>query len=279
MADLILPMVNKKVSLFRGMSELAFGNIRITQMPDSSDNSEIFKYAQDKKIGNLLASTKWVYMTNVKPPLRDQVVLTEFLFNAFKKKNAIHMPWYFVKEGKRLVFNQNSNSSITNGQVAYAVSTEKKTFESFYGYLYKAYGTTPRIVLTLERFNWALGRSYIYDKIIDLSIAMESLLPGGSELSYRLAVYCAIITQKSISRVDVFEKVKEFYTIRSKVVHGASDNKNKCVYDEEEKWNMIVDIAKKFLFYYVMFCATKKRTDWDNHLLHLTLGTEKLITE
>lgn len=83
-------------------------------------------------------------------------------------------------------------------------------------------------LISLEYFDKSLDFDWLEDQFIYLSISLESLLSGpddNGEISYRLRLRSSLYLQK-IANIDsefVQKIIKEFYNIRSKIVHGNSD--------------------------------------------------------
>ena len=60
-----------------------------------------------------------------------------------------------------------------------------------------------------------------YDRLIFLNMLLESLVGAGQELSYRISHRCATILGKdSEERGKIFNKLKDYYKQRSKILHG-----------------------------------------------------------
>ena len=98
----------------------------------------------------------------------------------------------------------------------------------------------------LENAASRTGRLANQDKVIDVSIALESLyeVPQGSEITEKLSTRVAWFMAESGSveeRVEIKRKVKEFYKLRSSVIHGTY----KEVGGEVLEW--IFEIARRTL--------------------------------
>jgi hypothetical protein len=82
----------------------------------------------------------------------------------------------------------------------------------------------PRIPIALSRFSGAFQRGWSGhpDCLVDDIVALESLVGGGSELSYSLAQrVAAILGADDAERLSLFRSVLSFYDTRSRLVHGA----------------------------------------------------------
>ncbi len=77
------------------------------------------------------------------------------------------------------------------------------------------------LVVALRRFNRAYSREIGEDKIIDLTIALESCLLAGEtkELSYRFALRGAALLSKSKDPKETKKLLKAIYDARSSIVH------------------------------------------------------------
>lgn len=81
----------------------------------------------------------------------------------------------------------------------------------------------PSVQLALRRMNLSITREAIEDQIVDAVVGLEALyLPeGDAELSYRLAIRSAAHQEANPKkRMEIFNKTKRLYEIRSKIVHG-----------------------------------------------------------
>lgn len=81
------------------------------------------------------------------------------------------------------------------------------------------------IVIATERLNTAIRRSAYVDKVIDLCIALESLLLSGTdqktEIVFRLSLRGACLLGSSpAKRVEIFELLRALYELRSSSVHS-----------------------------------------------------------
>ena len=85
---------------------------------------------------------------------------------------------------------------------------------------------------SLHRFLLGRNRDNLVDKLIDYVIAWEALLltnegnPITQELIYRFSLNGALLISLANIRTypfEVFKKMKSAYSVRSKIVHGNSD--------------------------------------------------------
>lgn len=83
---------------------------------------------------------------------------------------------------------------------------------------------TKHIDVAIERLNLARRRMKPGDKAIDGCICLEALLSGRgaqSELTHRISLRTALLLGRTVQdRKDIYKRVKRFYDLRSKMVHG-----------------------------------------------------------
>lgn len=77
------------------------------------------------------------------------------------------------------------------------------------------------LAVGLRRFNQVFTRDLVEDRIIDLTIALESTLLAGiqQELSYRIALRGAVLLEGLRPPEETQDIIQALYVIRSKVVH------------------------------------------------------------
>ncbi|WP_282126742.1 HEPN domain-containing protein [Marinifilum flexuosum] len=109
-----------------------------------------------------------------------------------------------------------------------------------------------RIKLALSRLNTSYLRSREEDTILDITIALETILTHDSQseityrLSSRIAALCLIKPFKDYSEFQVFEFCKKIYSFRSAVVHGDSKRIGKTrkvkIQENEEIETIIISL-------------------------------------
>ncbi len=96
--------------------------------------------------------------------------------------------------------------------------------------------------VAMRRLRYAQTRERLEDRLVDLVVAAEALFPGvvgntsGTELSYRLSMYVAgFLGKDQEDRRSIFERMREAYGLRSKIVHGV-------VMDEGRVAQVVTDV-------------------------------------
>ena len=102
-------------------------------------------------------------------------------------------------------------------------SSELRNFLIFLIQFYEASKTiddNPEIVLAIGRYCKETAQ---HGDVIDLMIALESLLvPEEEGIAFKLSQRVAnLLGPDAATRKHLFQKIKDFYGLRSKVVHGA----------------------------------------------------------
>lgn len=95
---------------------------------------------------------------------------------------------------------------------------------------YKAIVDTGLPEVTMYRIITAFsGRGRPLDSVVDLLIALESLLGSSTEISFKLSLFVAKLLHPNDAggRTRTFELVKEAYDVRSATVHGGNVNHKK----------------------------------------------------
>ena len=80
-----------------------------------------------------------------------------------------------------------------------------------------------------------IGRWEVQDRILDYAIALEILYRlDSSELTYKLGTRAAcLLGETPEKRRETFERITEFYNIRSAIVHGPTTKKHKKLCNED----------------------------------------------
>ena len=135
----------------------------------------------------------------------------------------------------------------------------------------------PSLRITLNRFCAALLKSNPEDKLIDLTIALESLIPGGGEFGFRFPYYLALLVDRDAGkRKRAYSQLKALYSARSGLVHGAAD-RSRDLNNSRANWSSLVRYAIQCIIYRLEFAYTSPDAKWDEHLLDLAYAGEPII--
>jgi hypothetical protein len=153
----------------------------------------------------------------------------------------------------------------------------RREIQELYRITIAALKRKPEIDITLSRFCSALLKTNPHDKLIDLTISLESLIPGGGEFRFRFPYFLSLIVdvQKN-ERIEIFENLQLLYDARSALVHG-SPERGKQISKAEEQWDLILSYAKQCILYLIQFESQSRDIDWKKHLTDLSYGESPLI--
>jgi len=137
------------------------------------------------------------------------------------------------------------------------------------------------IHITLSRFNSSLIRSDPLDRIIDLTISMESLIRSSYELKFKFALFNSLLSEpQTEKRFERFELLQTLYDARSSVVHGDITKAAQKKIDEViKKFSEIVLLAQAAINYYLLYLFQNPPGEWSAHLEKLALGVSPRLTE
>ena len=96
------------------------------------------------------------------------------------------------------------------------------------------------LAISIRRFNFAYERERLEDSWIDYFVSLESLYSKASELTevtHRLAtrVALALGTDSLAGKKEIRDKIKKWYRVRSKVIHGLKVNLSQKQFQELEE--------------------------------------------
>jgi hypothetical protein len=133
-----------------------------------------------------------------------------------------HIPWEITLHEPGLHFGSLQKSP---DQWYELLSSEVTTFANFRGQLLpilEKLENYPQLMIATTYFEQSFEAKENRHELIDLCIAMESLfLQDEDGLSFRLALRAAnLLGVDAAERAAIFKKVKDYYDVRSKVVHG-----------------------------------------------------------
>lgn len=126
------------------------------------------------------------------------------------------------------------------------------------------------LIISIKRFNGALTKTEIDDKLIDITICLESIFNAQTEISFRFSLYNSVISESDPSkRYENFLFLKKIYTARSNIVHG---NKDVDVIWAVQHWSKIISIARVALLKKIEFLQNNESSSWQSYLDKLALG-------
>ncbi len=133
--------------------------------------------------------------------------------------------------------------------------------------------TDKQLQTTFRRFCSAFMKSNWEDRLIDLTIALESLIPSQTEIKFKFSLYLSlIVSDNPEKRKEIHGMLSDLYDARSGIVHGTSSETRKAIEESKKNWDKLVDILKQCILYRLEFRDKFPDQDWKKHLLSLSLG-------
>ncbi len=130
--------------------------------------------------------------------------------------------------------------------------------------------------ITFRRYCTAFMKTNWEDRLIDLTIALESLIPiDTTEISFRFKLFLSLMmTNNYEKREEVYKMLGDLYSARSGIVHGSSGNKSvqNAIKNSKVSWNELVGIAKNCILYRLEFNDNQPNESWSKHLTSLSIG-------
>ncbi|MFC2167764.1 hypothetical protein ACFLRW_02180 [Acidobacteriota bacterium] len=291
---IIIPILNSSFKAFQVTQWYLSKNVSIGPIfPE--DLGLILGKAPEEYQSLSFQRSKCIRFENVDPTdsddeCRDQATMLAFLLNYFKKTNpiavffAVHITTIRKPRFDKIIDLPVVPDIILQRKNKYQIreGVKRKTVSDFFSVIAEAYKKNSNILLTLGRFNSALSRLELIDKIIDITISLESLIDSTQELTYKFSLFNALAAEKDKNKVnDTFKLLKLLYETRSLIVHGGkfSQNGKNKIKKIVEKWDDILRIAKNAIAYHLIYIFKNEVASWHKHQENLALGVEKRIIE
>lgn len=286
-SKMLFPILNKKSVFFKGPT-CSFSSEISLQSISHEDLGLIHKHVPEEYSSVLPKDFKCIVCENYAGDDKytsDLAVILSFLFNFFKDESPISLAFGVqTTTGKKQKYEKTiplnySYNVISHRSNNYKVKAGNNivTVSNFFELICRVYEKYPSIILTISRFNSALYRTDTFDKIVDITVALESLINGMTELSYRFALYNSMLSEKDeTKRKDTYDLLKLLYNSRSTIVHGSDFDPRKykkTIEPIQQKWDSIVNIAQRAIAYHLLFLDARSIDEWFQHQESLALGT------
>lgn len=292
MEYLIIPILNNKITLFQGPILYLTENIFFDKLTDD-EHSAFFRFAEeDFKKTIDINKTKCIKFSSDVPITNTIVKLLKnkivFCLNVLSDSNPILTTWGGVLSGERsLKIKEIIEFEALAGIQKLSLQgfkiqpgLKRQSVIETYKIISESVTKSPETIFTLEKYNSALMRTEFFDKVVDSTICFETLTQGNTELTYRLSLNIAYISGNTANeRLEIFDNMKLLYEIRSKIVHGdlGGTSITKKIEKVRASWSNYEKILKSSVLYFLIFINQRSKTEWEEHLKGLILGTENKI--
>ena len=140
-----------------------------------------------------------------------------------------------------------------------------------------AVASNTSLIIPFRRFCSAIVKTDPHDKLIDLTIALESFLPGGGEFRFRFPYFLSLLASSETQDREVaFLDLRLLYDARSALVHGTTDN-DKSISQALGKWDRLLTLSRQCILYRMHFESAATGTTWNHHLSALSYGASPLV--
>ena len=291
MESIIIPILNKKVTLIQGPPILLSNDYSIEKISDE-EFSAFFREASDEIKANLdINSTKCIKVQCLNPDkeaiksIRTKAV---FALNIFADSNPIVTSWAGHLFGDKKINLKGITDfeslaafhKLSSKTYKFISKTKRETIIQFFQIVEKAVKSNTSVLFTMEKYNSSLLRDDFLDQLLDATICFETMMPGNTELIYRLSQNISFIVGTSApERLDIFDNMKKLYDVRSKLVHGDLKSKGteKKIEDVKNNWPIFEKYLKSAATYYLLFLSQNSKDNWENHLKEIVIGTQSKI--
>jgi hypothetical protein len=124
--------------------------------------------------------------------------------------------------------------------------------------------------ITMQRFCASLMHRKSTSRAIDLSIALESMIPGGGEFGFRFPFYLSqIASQSGIDRKLAYNLYNKLYLTRCKIVHG--DTVPQKIKLNDKQWIDLIKYSKQCLLQRISCIENLPQSKWKKSLLEVAL--------
>lgn len=285
---LAIPILNRNFKRQGLVWQLA-DDVRLSRL-DDGDLAAIHREGEDDISKLAMASQAIIYCDIDQEAALDAIRLVaegvRFTLNVFRKDKPAILGFALEFAGvrrMRLLRVHDLSTSLEiftprSSTFEFKPSTSVGSLAAHFGAVRKVLASQTTALIAVERFNWCLLRQSKQDKIIDLAIALEALIPGRDELRFRFAMYNSLFAEPDPSkRLAAFKSLQTLYDARSVLVHGSGDSGQKSVTASLGNWESLVQLASLAINYHVLFCAVNGSDAWEEHLKSLALRTDGLF--
>jgi hypothetical protein len=277
---------NKNFSLPSGIPLQLESGMKIARI-DGKHYSEIYRH--DEKAFDRITPNHYAIQIDRTAALFETIDVADisrancFVLNFFSSKGFVSEPLFYNCDGVRAI---RVKGPLPGGGMlvpeSHSIDFEIKagtTSADVESVLINCIGALKKdkgMKVTVDRFIQAMAKVDRESQAVDLAICLESLFPFESEISFRFALFGALFSAKDVEkRQEIYKLLKEFYGLRSKIVHGSGDL-DKAMAKLDGRWDSVFEVAKYVMLYKFNFLSTHAAGDWAGHLEKVVLGQSQM---
>jgi hypothetical protein len=284
MIKIVLPIMNKSTSLLRGPTHYLDDDVWIDKLSDEEYGAisrAPVEYSAPVQTDHRCIFISLKSAENIEKSSSLIATSCRYVLNNFRTESPLALPFAIVLQPKAKgngmivtkAFELSDDTRHTNKDDKYKIKSgvSREEVSSFYKVVKNACERHKKLKLTINRFNSALSRPKLSDKIIDTTISLESMVQDDkTELSFKFALYNSYAANKHPEkRLESFELFKKLYNTRSTIVHGAADEakETRLLTEIESDWTKIEETARRAINELVFFVQNGDPSTWTKHLL------------
>lgn len=205
------------------------------------------------------------------------LLATTFALNSFAKSGSlVHSRAYLISQTRvnsvKKIHDLQSLATPEKHEFSIRPGVSTSDISSVYVNVKNAIQRDPKFMISVRRFNAALTKVTPDEKIIDLTICLESMFASQNEIAFQFSLFNSLLAENDDARRhEVFKLLKKLYSWRSKIVHGSH------ILDPawfEDNWAKLVRLATLSILYKTDYLTKNKPSDWGDHLIRTALGME-----
>lgn len=293
----VIPLPYKSVTTFEGPIWYFDAGVYLDTISDDDFGAFLRDVEAEHYRAVIAKDTICIYLTELTTKDTEAAVKQiagelKFVLNVFSAGTPVVLPFAVILDAGTLTSSTSVKQifdieAVVNPHViksqTYRIkpTSEPETISKLYRVVHQCCSTSPEILFSLERFNSCLTRPDIQDRIVDVTIALESLIGSRDELRFKFSLYNSHTAEdEPTRRVDAFNLFQRLYDVRSAIVHGdiKSRERKKNLQEVERDWTQVVRLATASLSYFLLYrYGHPKREDWDQHLKDLVFGRTRRI--
>ncbi len=212
-------------------------------------------------------------------------IIKFILLMVTEDKELIYFPYAFLintDDNKVKEFIETDDAKNIHKQKSQKIALRKEIppdeLSIYANIVYKVAIANPNINFMLQRFFSSQLKLNKYDKIVDLSICLETMIVTSTEISFQFALsHTKLYNDNKENTKKNHELLKHFYNARSKIVHGDVKNGEDDIKYVIDNWEFLRSIALKNMHYYFLYNAEHRDVKWKDHLANILIGIESPI--
>lgn len=286
MSQLIIPILNSATSLLRGPSHYLDDSTRIDKLTDAEFG--LVSKTPPEYAGRFETEHRCIFVdlkksNEIETATTQVATKLRYVLNNFMDSHPLLLEFAVYVEKNEKTGSYSKPKSINLGEdpgtlkksitpFKVKTGTRREDVSQFYVLVQEVCAKYQRLHLTLGRFNSALTRAKLTDRIIDATISLESMVQDDkNELSFKFALFNAFAgVRDPKKRMEAFDLLKKLYNTRSTIVHGAGDEtkEQKLVSEIDAKWPEIEEITRRTINEFIFYAKDNDPKKWTNHLLN-----------